>query len=119
MRRDDEIRLRHMLDAAREAVAFASGRSRADLSVDRMFALAVVKDIEILGEAATRVSGETRSQHAQLPWQDIAGMRNRLIHAYFDINLDIVWSTLRDDLPGVISVLEKILSEAEGNTGGK
>ena len=110
MRRDDEIRLRHMLDAAREAVAFASGRSREDLSADRMFALAVVKDIEILGEAAARVSSETRSRHPQLPWQDIAGMRHRLIHAYFDINLDIVWSTLLDDLPSLISSLEEILS---------
>jgi uncharacterized protein with HEPN domain len=109
MSKDDEIRLQHMLDAAREALSFARGRSREDLSTDRMFALAVVKEIEILGEAASRVSVETRSQHPQVPWQDISGMRHRLIHAYFDINLDIVWSTLRDDLPALISSIEQVV----------
>jgi uncharacterized protein with HEPN domain len=111
MRRDDEIRLRHMLEAAREAVKFIGGRPRKDLSDDRMLALAVVKAIEILGEAATKVSPETRKACPQLPWDDIVGMRHRLIHAYFDINLDIVWRTLREDLPGLIVAIENVLSQ--------
>ena len=106
MRRDDGIRLRHMLDAAREAVSFARGRTRDDLDKDRQLVLAVVKDIEIVGEAATRVSEPTRRRLPELPWERIVGMRNRLVHAYFDINLDIVWKTIGEDLPELISLLE-------------
>ena len=64
-----------------------------------MLARALVKDIEIIGEAASRVSQDFRATHPQLPWADIVGMRNRLIHAYFDINLDRVWDTIKKDLP--------------------
>ena len=106
MRRDDGIRLRHMLDAAREAVSFARGRTRDDLDKDRQLVLAMVKDIEIVGEAATRVSEPTRRHLPELPWERIVGMRNRLVHAYFDINLDIVWKTIGEDLPELISLLE-------------
>ncbi|MFQ5789484.1 MAG: DUF86 domain-containing protein, partial [Acidobacteriota bacterium] len=91
MRKDDEVRLRHMLEAAQEAMTFASGKSRSDLDVDRMLALSLIKEIEIIGEAAARVSDETRSTRAELPWPDLIGMRHRPIHAYFDINLDILW----------------------------
>ena len=110
MLKNDEIRARHMLDAAREAVAFAAGRSRKDLEADRMLVLAIVKCVEMIGEAAARVSEKTRVDHPDIPWQDIVGMRNRLIHAYFDINLDIVWSTITSDLPALIAGLEKMLS---------
>lgn len=107
MRRDDLVRLRHMLDAAREALAFTQGRTRADLGLDRMLALSLMKDIEIIGEAANQVSGATREQLPWLPWLDIVGMRNRLVHAYFDINLDILWRTAQDDLPPLIVALER------------
>lgn len=99
MNERDRIRLRHMLDAAQEALQFAAGQSRADLETNRMLARALVKDIEIIGEAASRVSQDFRATHPQLPWADIVGMRNRLIHAYFDINLDRVWDTIKKDLP--------------------
>ena len=99
-----------MLDAAREAVSFAHGQSRADLSGNRMLALSLVKCIEIVGEAAGRIGEETRQQAPQVPWQDIVGMRNRLIHAYFDIDLDRVWDTVEGDLPVLIAQLEDLLS---------
>ena len=108
MRKDDTIRLQHMLDASREAVSFAADRSREDLDHDRMLALSIVKCIEIVGEAASRVSGETQALVPQLPWQDIVGMRNRLIHAYYDIDLDRVWDTVLDDLPPLIAQLEEL-----------
>ena len=76
---------------------------------DRQLVLALVKDIEIVGEAATRVSEPTRTVLRQIPWGRIVGMRNRLVHAYFDINLDVVWNTVRDDLPGLIDQLEKAI----------
>ncbi len=88
MRKDDITRLRHMLDAAREARSFAAGKSRSDLDADRKLALAIIKDIEIIGEAASKVSQEARESHPAIPWLDIINMRNRLIHAYFDIDLD-------------------------------
>ena len=104
MRKDDETRLLHMLDAAQEAVAFVQGRTRDDLDNDRQLVLALVKDVEILGEAATQVTEPTRQGLPEIPWERIVGMRNRLVHAYFDVNLDIVWETVQGDLPELISL---------------
>jgi uncharacterized protein with HEPN domain len=112
MRKDDAIRLRHMLDAAREALSFIAGKSRAELDTNRMLALSLVKSVEILGGAASRVSSDCRAQYSEIPWPDIVAMRNRLIHAYFDINLDIVWHTITEELPPLVSELEKALSQS-------
>ena len=111
MHKDDAIRLRHMLDAAQEAIEFAQGKTHPDLDDDRMLVLALVKDIEIIGEAAYQVSQTTREQLPQIPWDDIIGMRHRLVHAYFDINLDILWRTVQDDLPPLLEELQEILRE--------
>jgi len=108
MHKDDAIRLRHMLDAAHEAIDFAQGRTRVDLNGDRKLVLALVKDIEIIGEAAYQVSQTARDQLPDIPWDDIIGMRHRLVHAYFDINLDILWRTVQDDLPPLIVELERV-----------
>jgi len=113
MRRDDRIRLQHMLDAAREALSFTWDRTRRDLDEDRLLVLGLVKAIEIIGEAAYQVSEGTRAQLPGIPWEDIIGMRHRLVHAYFDINLDILWRTVQDDLPPLVSALEYILAEEE------
>ena len=109
MQRNDEIRLRHMLDAAREAVSFARGRVRGDLENDRQPVLSLVKDIEIVGEAATRVSESGRAQAPEIPWQETVAMRNRLVHDYYRINLNIVWQTVQEDLPPLIAQLERIV----------
>ena len=98
-----------MLDAANEALTFIQGKVRSDLDSDRMLVLSLIRELEIIGEAASKVSRETRSLSSGIPWQDIAGMRNRLIHAYFDVDLDIVWSTVTKDLPVLKAELEKIL----------
>lgn len=113
MPKDDRVRLRHMLDAAREAVGFAKGKGRADLDQDRLLVLGLLKCIEIVGEAAARVNPDTQSRYPQIPWADIVGMRNRLVHVYFDIDLDRVWDTVEQDLPPLIASLEEILN-AEG-----
>ena len=110
MSKEDEIRLRHMLEAAREAVSFARGRARGDLETDRQLVLSLVKDIEIVGEAAAQVSESARAQAPGIPWQVIVAMRNRLVHAYFSINLDIVWQTVQQDLPTLIAQLERVVS---------
>ncbi|GIV99334.1 DUF86 domain-containing protein [Roseiflexus sp.] len=112
MRKDDRVRLQHMLDAAREAVEFVRLARRQDLDHDRKLTLALVKDIEIIGEAAYQISEATRQQLPQIPWDDIVGMRHRLVHAYFDINLDILWNTLQEDLPSLITILQPVLEGA-------
>jgi len=99
MNTDDRVRLQHMLDAAREAETFLAHQPREALDADRKLVLALVKDIEIIGEAASRISTETRQKTPCIPWAQIVGMRNRLIHAYFDIDVDTVWKTVKDDLP--------------------
>lgn len=109
MQKPDRIRLQHMLDAANEALEFVRGKGRSDLDTDRKLVLSLIKELEIIGEAAGKVSTEIRSQHGSIPWQDIGGMRNRLIHAYFDIDLDVVWNTVTKDLPSLKAELEKIL----------
>jgi len=107
---EDTVRLRHMLDAAEKAVEFTKNRNRADLDKDDKLALAVVRLLEILGEAAKGVSDQCRQTYSSIRWRQIAGTRDRLIHGYFDIDLDIVWKIVSIDLPPLIMHLEEILS---------
>lgn len=109
----DRIRLSHMRDAAKEAVAFLKDQQRQALYNDRKLALAVVRSIEIIGEAATHVTKACQDAHPEVPWPQIIAMRNRLIHAYFDMDLDRVWDTIQGDLPPLITQLENILSKRE------
>jgi uncharacterized protein with HEPN domain len=110
MRIDDKTRLQHMLEAAREAISFADGKTREDLEADRMRTLALTRCIEIIGEAASTVSQEYRSSHLELPWRDITAMRNRLIHAYFSVNMTILIDTAHNDLPPLIAALETMIN---------
>jgi uncharacterized protein with HEPN domain len=111
MRNEDKVRLRHMLDAARDALSFAEGRHREDLGSDRQLVMAVVKCVEIIGEAASRVSPQVQAETPEIPWRDMTDMRHRLVHGYYDINLDIVWSTLQEDLPPLAETLRGIVDE--------
>jgi uncharacterized protein with HEPN domain len=100
-----------MLDAAQEAVGFVQGRRRGDLDFDRQLVLSLVKEVEIIGEAAYQVTEQTRKEIPGLPWADLIGMRHRLVHAYFDINVDILWKTIQEDLPPLIEKLERWISQ--------
>ena len=113
MQSHDDIRLKHMLDSAEEAVEFAVGKSRNDLDDDRKLLLAIIKSIEIIGEAASKISEARKAEDDSIPWKDIVGMRNRLSHGYFDVNLDVVWQTVKTDLPNLIKALKKIISPEE------
>lgn len=104
---DDVIRIRHLLDAAETAAGFVDGRTRTDLDVDQMLTLALVKLAEIIGEAAKQISPATRDQHPTVPWPAAARMRDRLVHHYFDIDLDVLWATVRDDLPALTAALPR------------
>jgi len=108
---NDQIRVRHMLDAAHEAMKFAEGKQREDLKQDRLLVLGLIKAVEIIGEAASKVSKEYQAAHAQIPWAAIIAMRNILIHDYFGIDLDEVWSTIQNDLPPLIAELEELIQD--------
>ena len=108
-RRDDATRLRHMLDHARELAAFTRGKSVGDLERDRILELAVTRLLEVIGEAARRVSEPMRVAHPEIPWADIWGMRNALIHVYDEIDHRVVWRTIEVDVPVLIAQLERIL----------
>ena len=106
---DDRWRLLHMVEAAEQALGFVQGRDRLDLSEDQMLRLALTRAVEIVGEAASQVSDVGRSEIPSLPWAQIIGMRNRLVHAYFDINQDILWDTVQLALPTLVKQLKAAL----------
>lgn len=107
-RHETLVRLRHMLDYSREAVAMAAGKSRRDLDDDRKLNLALVRLLEIVGEAASRTPVPDRLEYPGLPWNEIVGLRNRLIHGYDSVDFDILWTIVDRDLPVLIATLEKI-----------
>lgn len=101
-----------MIDAAETVGQFMSGRSRADLDSDRMLLFAVVRAIEVVGEAAGKVTEETRTGAPEIPWAAIVSMRNRLIHGYFDIDPEIVWKTVSKELPDLLPRLQRLLDNS-------
>ena len=107
--RDDD-RLAHMLAAARKAVALTADRTRGDLDDDEVLALALTRLLEILGEASKGISAATKERYPDLPWSQMAATRDRLIHGYFSVDLDIVWEIVRHDLPPVVAALDAIAS---------
>jgi uncharacterized protein with HEPN domain len=103
---DDTVRLRHMLDYSRKATAMLQGRIREHLNTDEMLSLALTRAVEIIGEAAARVSPAIQLKHASIPWPQIIGLRNRLVHGYDAVDLDILWNIVQTDLPLLIEQLE-------------
>ena len=110
LKRDDTVRLQHMADAASSAIAFVQDCTVADLQHDLMRRLAIVKLVEIIGEAASRVSEPARESAPEISWRDIVGTRNRLVHAYFDVDLDVLWITATRDLPALLAQLRDVLA---------
>lgn len=106
---DTTVRLRHMLDYAKEALEITRGVSRDDLHENRLLSLALTRLLEILGEAAAKVPPEDRNAMSGLPWRDIIDLRNRLIHGYDTVNLDILWVIVDQDLPPLVSELTRIV----------
>ena len=100
-----------MLDHALEAVAMTEGKTRADLDKDRQLNLALVRLLEIIGEAATRISKEDQVRYPDISWTEIVSLRNRLIHGYDTVDFDILWQIVNQDLPRLIESLRKVLTE--------
>ncbi len=109
MTSEDRIRIRHMLEAVKEALAFTIDKRREDLENNRMLTLAIIKELEIIGEAASKLTPEFKAGLPHIPWTDIVGMRNRLTHGYFDIDLDRVWDTVLYDLKPLCAELERLV----------
>jgi uncharacterized protein with HEPN domain len=105
---EDLTRMRHMLESAREAMALIKDKSRQDLEAERILSLALIRLLEIVGEAASRVSNSTRLEFSNIPWAQIISLRNRLIHGYEAVDMDVLWEILTDDLPPLIARLEAI-----------
>jgi len=108
MQRDREY-LVDILEAAKIALDYVSDKSKTEFLNDLQCQDAVIRRLEIIGEAARRISDETRAAHPDLPWSEMVSMRNIMIHEYDDIDLVIVWETVQNDLPSLVESLEMIL----------
>jgi uncharacterized protein with HEPN domain len=113
MLKPDIIRLRHMREAAAHAREMTAGRARADLDANVMLKMALTRCLEILGEAASKVSPDSQAQLPSVPFAQIVAMRHRLVHAYFDVDLDIVWTTVTEDLPPLLAILDVALAQLD------
>jgi uncharacterized protein with HEPN domain len=111
MRPEDRTRIAHMLEAAHAVSQFVTGRQREDLDADRMLLFALVRAVEVFGVAAAKVSPATQSATPEIPWPQIVGMRNRLIHAYFEIDRDILWKTATEEIPALLPRLQELIQD--------
>ena len=112
MQRNDTVYILHAIDAAEKAIEISQEIFKDDLHGDDIYSLALVRLLEIIGEAANLVSKDYKETHPEIPWNQMIGMRSRLIHGYFDINIDIVWDTLKTDLPPLVELLKIICYDA-------
>jgi uncharacterized protein with HEPN domain len=111
MQRDDSVYLQHILDAIAKAEIYLQGVSEATFNQNTLIQDGIIRQIEIIGEAARRLSGDLRNKYSHVPWADIAGMRDKLIHHYFGVDIDKVWLTAKDDLPTLKVEVKEILAE--------
>ena len=108
MRRDDAYLL-DMLVAGRKAVAFAAELTRQEFARSDLHQNAILKVLEVVGEAASRISEDFKTAHPEIPWRQVVGFRNRIVHVYFEIDLGVVWQVVQEDLPVLISQLEPLV----------
>ena len=107
----DKNRLFHMVQAAEQAIAYAEQHNIEEVKNSPPLQHLLIRNLEILGEAAARVTTEFREAHPEIPWRNMIDMRNRLIHAYFDTNLNIIWETVQKSLPPALKLLRDLLEK--------
>lgn len=111
----NELRDTDYLDHIQEAIAkigrYTSGKDEAEFMGDELIQDGVIRNLEIIGEAVAKLSPELKARHSDVPWGEIAGMRNRLIHGYISVNLEIVWSTIQKVVPGFLTRVRDIRRE--------
>ena len=103
-----------MVEATEKILTYTAGMTRTELLGNNMAFDATVRNLEVIGEAARRIPDEVRKRYGDIPWGDIVGMRNRLAHAYFSVDADVVWQVVQDDVPTLLATLRLILQESEG-----
>jgi uncharacterized protein with HEPN domain len=113
--RRDSVFIAQMVEAAEAALEFTEGQTAESLAGDRLVAFAVVRAIQLVGQAARRVSEQLQATHPEIPWREMIGMRNIVVHDYADVDLSLVWKTVREDLPGLIERLQAILQEGNAS----
>jgi uncharacterized protein with HEPN domain len=109
MKKDDTVYLHHILDAIDLIKEYTKGMSENEFLSNSMAHDAVVRQLEIIGEASRNISDEFQDQHPKLPWAKMIGIRNKIVHEYFNINLAIVWDTIKDDLPLLKKSIQKLV----------
>jgi uncharacterized protein with HEPN domain len=107
--RDDRVYVGHMIDTANKAIGFVEGLNREDFDNNELLQLSLTHLLQVVGEAARRVSSDFRAAHPTIPWKAIVGMRSKVVHDYLDVDEDVVWDTVKNDLPSLVLELEKIL----------
>lgn len=110
MQPDDRTRILHMIEAAEAASRFLTDRSREDIDGDLMLRFALVRAVEVFGEAATKISAPMKAEISEIPWPEITAMRNRLVHAYFDIDPNILWKAVSEEIPALLPRLRALIS---------
>lgn len=106
--KNDYVYIGHMIDNANKAISFIAGLNRSDFDQDEQLRLAVTHLLQIVGEAARRVSVEFREAHPEIPWKAIVGMRSKVVHDYFSVDDDVIWDTIKNDLPALVKELETL-----------
>ena len=107
--KNERVYVQHMIDNSNKAIDFIKNIDREDFDNDEKLRLALTHLLQIIGEAARRISPEFRDNHPQIPWKEIVGMRSKVVHDYLNVDEDIVWATIKQDLPFLVLELEKIL----------
>ena len=110
---DDKTRVKHMLDAACQAYEFVHNKKRTEFNSDRMLQFALVRAIEIIGEAVKNISPDFKERYENIEWKKIAGMRDKIIHFYFGINWEIVWDVIKNKLPQLEKEIKTSLEKQE------
>ncbi len=109
MPKDDWVYVGHMLDMSLQARDILSGKDRSDYDQEVVLRLALTHLVQVIGEAAQQVSKEFQAAHSQVPWREIIGMRHRIVHDYLNVDEDVVWEVVKDDLPRLASIITNIL----------
>jgi uncharacterized protein with HEPN domain len=120
MMKDDSVYLHHIIDAFMQIEYYIDGVSHEEFLSNKLLQDGVIRQLEVMGEAARNLSDDLRNEYPQVPWRQMIGLRNRMIHAYFNVNLQIIWEIVRGDLPDLKreteSILDSIRKECEGES---
>lgn len=114
MKKDDTVYLRHILDAIHRIESYIHGVSKGEFLNNNLLQDGVVRQLEIIGEATRNLSDEFREEHSDVPWKQIIGLRNRIVHAYFDIDFEITWTIIQVDIPSLKPRIEAYLRKLLG-----